>query len=264
MSADKKPADIVPLFRDSGVDSATLERYVRDGNKNPLEVLLAVMDMVREERGAQETHIACLEREKADFERRVALLLEKVADLQLDVENYRDQSMLDPLTNIGNRRAFQERLTNEFSRAQRYQEWVSLLYVDLDHFKRINDQYGHPAGDAVLVETAGRIKDSLRASDFVGRVGGEEFVVIAPYSDEQKGLVLGEKIQTAIAGKKIAAKGIESLAVTASVGVAAYSPVLNGAVTLEEMTQRADQALYQAKQEGRNRVVAYGAVRRHH
>jgi two-component system, cell cycle response regulator len=159
-------------------------------------------------------------------------------------------AVTDGLTGLHNRRFFDELLTLETERATRHHSEVSLLVVDLDRFKQINDTYGHPAGDAVLVEAAARIRDTVRSSDVVARYGGEEFAVILSATGDELALATAERIRQAIASRRISAGG-HSVALTASIGVASM-PLR--ATTKEELLRFADRALYRAKRLGRNQV----------
>lgn len=164
----------------------------------------------------------------------------------------------DVLTGWHNRRYLQVRLHEELARARRDLTHVVCLMLDVDHFKRINDTWGHAAGDAVLQELANRIDAQVRASDVAARYGGEEFVVLMPDTDIASGVLLAERIRKAVAAEKydIPLGDIESI--TVSIGVADATPDTD-AVDLktvgDSLIARADVALYQAKADGRNRVA---------
>jgi len=160
-------------------------------------------------------------------------------------------AMTDELTGLNNRRQVMARLEEEFQRAIRLGESICLISLDIDHFKNINDTYGHPFGDLVLRSVADRMQSSIRPYDIVGRVGGEEFLIIAPASSAQEVVSLANRILAAIR-QEITGKESVSVTVTASAGVAVISP--NDA-DIDELIRRADRALYQAKAEGRNRVA---------
>ena len=158
----------------------------------------------------------------------------------------------DTLTGLRNRRAFWQEAEHELSRAQRYPCETGLLVADLDHYKHINDHYGHPAGDAVLQHFAQRLRAQLRECDVPARLGGEEFIVLLPGTGADGTAVVAEKIRQALQATPIAhASG--PIAVTVSIGVSslpAYS-----SCTLEALYAQADEALYAAKAAGHNRVV---------
>ncbi len=164
------------------------------------------------------------------------------------------QANVDALTELPNRAALEQRLAEEFERARRYRQPLTVCFADIDHFKQINDTYGHAKGDEVLREVAAAMRLTARSIDFVARAGGEEFVVIAPGTWTEDGVTLGERLRTAVAGWTSAAAP-RIPAVTLSVGVAGYPEHANQA---SELLAEADTALYQAKRSGRDRVCLAG------
>lgn len=152
----------------------------------------------------------------------------------------------DPLTGVSNRRHMQSLLEQELSRAERYHQPFSLLLLDLDRFKQVNDVNGHAIGDQVLREVALLLDNTMRESDALSRWGGEEFLVLAPATDLTQAVHLAQRLNLVVAGSRIAG----GLHITVSVGVACYEL----GDSLEKMLQRADVALYRAKSSGRNRV----------
>ena len=160
----------------------------------------------------------------------------------------------DTLTGLFNRRLFDERLSFEMQRSQRYKLEFSLLMLDIDHFKKINDTYGHLSGDAVLGQFADLLREHSREVDTVARFGGEEFMIIAPESDGNNAKLVGERIRKAIAGTAFILPDGREIAITVSIGIACYPACADDEQT---MIDRADKALYLAKQEGRNRVYLY-------
>ena len=164
-----------------------------------------------------------------------------------------DLSLTDGLTNLRNRRAFDEEIAMRFEEVRRYQRPLSVAVVDVDHFKVVNDLYGHDAGDAVLRAIAELIKRATRGTDFVARYGGEEFAVILPETNLADGIHFAEKLRASIASAKIQV-GDKAYALTISVGVAGVPhSELSGAA---ELVRAADQALYRSKKNGRNRIEA--------
>lgn len=161
---------------------------------------------------------------------------------------------LDPLTGIYNRRFGFKRLEEELSRAERNQSPLAALIFDLDHFKRINDTFGHLAGDRVLVRTAQLARDLLREGDVILRYGGEEFVIVLPGAGLQDARNVAERVRFAISQAEIPIGGDQTLKVTASIGVCST----NGKqpISAEALISAADQRLYAAKASGRNRVIA--------
>ena len=159
----------------------------------------------------------------------------------------------DPLTQVLNRRAMTERVAAELERARRYDTVVSLLMVDLDHFKRVNDTHGHLVGDDVLRDVAAMLRHAVRSVDLVARYGGEEFVVVLPETHEAGAMIFAERLRERIEEHSFADFAPLGLHLTASVGVAMFpSP---GANSVDELLARADEALYRAKADGRNRVA---------
>jgi diguanylate cyclase (GGDEF)-like protein len=164
-------------------------------------------------------------------------------------------SITDPLTLIPNRRFLFQQLESEINRANRFGTQLSLLMIDIDHFKKLNDQEGHQAGDDVLRQVAETMKSTLRKVDTVGRYGGEEFIVLLPQVTRVEALEVGEKLRRAVQAVEFSfGKKETTHKVSISVGVASL-PVDASAQT--ELVDAADAALYIAKREGRNRVVAY-------
>ncbi len=159
----------------------------------------------------------------------------------------------DGLTGLFNHRTFQERLSAEFKRRERISVPLSLLLIDIDFFKKINDTYGHPAGDEVLRGVAGVVRETIRNIDIPARYGGEEFAAILPGTDGEGAQSMAERLRTAIAGKTFSIDG-KSLEVTVSIGVAT-SP--HDTDNKEGLIEKADQALYHAKRDGRNRSVRW-------
>lgn len=167
-------------------------------------------------------------------------------------ERLQSQASVDALTGIFNRRGLASAFASEMDRARRHGRPLSLLILDLDHFKRINDHHGHAAGDHVLKETSERLQRTLRSADTLGRWGGEEFVVIAPESDEAAVASLAEKLRLAIGHRAFETVG----PVFVSIGGAQWQPEED----LDALCARADRALYAAKEGGRNRVEMFSTL----
>jgi diguanylate cyclase (GGDEF)-like protein len=179
-----------------------------------------------------------------------ALALERVKLIAF-LENL---SITDALTGIANRRHFEWRLSEEVERARRYKYPLSALLLDLDHFKQVNDNYGHQIGDIVLQQVAQRLKNSLRRTDFLARYGGEEFVVLAPQTPAERAIILGERLRQVIAESPITVADDLQIRITLSVGIAVFP---DHAQNESELIGAADAALYKAKQMGRNRVCMF-------
>ena len=162
-------------------------------------------------------------------------------------------ALTDPLTLVLNRRALVNRLMAEVDRARRYESVVTILMIDLDHFKGVNDTYGHLAGDQVLRDVAQLLQHEVRSVDIVARYGGEEFIVVLPETSTEGGVTFAERIRERIEARTFESTG-HSLLLTTSIGVASFPSAR--VASMEELVARADEALYRAKAEGRNRVRA--------
>jgi two-component system, cell cycle response regulator len=185
----------------------------------------------------------------------IAICLENV----INAERLKHIGLTDPLTGVNNRRYLERRLLEELGRSRRQGYPLSCMYIDIDHFKKINDSRGHQAGDEVLREVAGRIKAELRLNDAMGRFGGEEFVALLIDADMADAMCVAERIRQSVGEMPLRLANGDSLAVSVSIGVAALGGVQPDAA-VETLAQaflaRADRALYQAKADGRNRVVS--------
>jgi diguanylate cyclase (GGDEF)-like protein len=199
--------------------------------------------------GAVFVHLVCFLSHKTVLELRRMHILEQ-------------ENISDPLMGIFNRRYLDRRLHEEFLRAQRYHLPLSLLLLDVDHFKKINDTYGHQTGDTVLQKLGQRILRTARDIDIVARYGGEEVAVIMPNTLYPDAVALAERLRREIAGREIVAAeengGQAAIHITASIGVSGFSRGQR-VDDLAGLIRNADRALYQAKNGGRNRVIAISA-----
>lgn len=180
------------------------------------------------------------------------LSLQTATDV-IRVHRLERETHLDHLTGVFNRRYLDEFLEREFARSHRYALPLSVLLLDIDRFKRINDQHGHPAGDRTLIELARTVHAELRETDVLTRFGGEEFLVITPNTPLEDAALLAERLRARVATHDFALPGEGAGAVTISIGVASLAPAIG---SREALIQVADENLYRAKREGRNRVVA--------
>jgi two-component system cell cycle response regulator len=185
----------------------------------------------------------------------IAICLENV----ISNEMLKYIGLTDALTGVYNRRYMDRRLAEEVARARRQSYRLSCMYIDVDHFKQVNDTHGHQAGDDVLREVASRIKAELRMSDALGRFGGEEFVVLLIDADLESASVVAQRIRASVANQPFLLAEGQGLAVTVSIGVAALEDFEREHAVEDvalALVAQADGALYEAKQQGRNRVVS--------
>ncbi len=178
----------------------------------------------------------------------------EIEDLRDRLEDARRDALTDTLTGLANRMAFDRRLAAEVAKARETGDTLSLMMCDLDHFKRVNDEFGHPVGDQVLRLVGQTLVQCVKGQDTAARYGGEEFVVILPCTNVMGAAAVAEFVRRSVASKKIVRKGTgEKLGtITLSLGVAALLP----GETPDMLVERADRALYVAKEGGRNRVQA--------
>ncbi len=161
-------------------------------------------------------------------------------------------AVTDGLTGVANFRFFQDRLREEFRRAQRYDTPLALVMMDLDHFKAVNDNFGHQVGDEVLMAAARTIKAAVRETDIVARYGGEEFAMLLPQTHLAGALTVAERVAAGLQALKLATPGLR---VTGSFGISGFP--CRGVSTAEQLVRTADLALYRAKHEGRNKISLF-------
>ena len=177
---------------------------------------------------------------------------ERILDLERRIKHL---ASTDSLTGVLNRRAFMERMAIELHRSVREKTVLSLLLADIDHFKKINDRFGHQSGDVVLQEFAKQLSVHSRPYDFVGRYGGEEFVLCFPGANRTEAITVARRTRRRVKEMRIALpNGKQTVQITASFGVSSFG--LDGNDSLDALIARSDEAMYQAKREGRNRVCA--------
>lgn len=198
-----------------------------------------------------------------DFLDQLASVLAVCVENTINFEMLRRTSLHDTLTGVNNRRYFEQRMSEEIDRAYRTGEKLSCLFLDIDHFKRINDTHGHPCGDRVLIDAAQTIRSMLRNNDILARYGGEEFVVLLTGTAEDLALDVAERIRRTIADRPFTGKNEAYIDVRLSIGVATLNPlccIWPHEVASSRLIEAADTALYEAKNNGRNRVVSGGCL----
>lgn len=197
--------------------------------------------------------------EKAiDFMHHLASICAVCLDNSLTHEHLQYQSRYDMLTQVSNRMNFELEYAKELERSERSDDPLTCLFVDVDHFKQINDQHGHSVGDVCLKEVAQAVKGQLRKTDLMARYGGEEFVVLLHRCEKSEGEVIAERIRAAVA--QVSVVGQSRIRPTVSIGLACWQPVGERCPDLPKLGQRllksADEAMYEAKHAGRNQVVS--------
>ena len=185
------------------------------------------------------------------------MLLRIKNELEMELEERKErekdlqyQASTDPLTNLLNRRAFFERCAREIEYAMQHNTELSLLVIDIDNFKMVNDTYGHQTGDHAIIAVAENIAAIIRTTDVLARIGGEEFSLLMPMTGRESAHQLGERIRLNIAEKKIEVED-QVLQLTVSIGLAVFQ---KEDPDIQTVFKRSDQALYRAKENGRNRV----------
>lgn len=231
------------------INKAEIYRYVTKPWGN--EELLALLTQCVERYELLKRNQDLVKQLRAVNENLEKMVSQRTIELKLANEKLSELAMTDPLTRVWNRRAFFTRLNEEIERSKRYRHSIVIAMIDVDHFKHFNDMEGHPAGDEALRKIAQTLLSNLRKTDALGRYGGEEFIVLMPETNAQAGLDICERLRSSVEHETFqGTKGPAYL--TVSVGFACFPD--EGQIA-DELVKAADQALYQAKQIGRNRVV---------
>ncbi|WP_395005209.1 DUF484 family protein [Undibacterium sp.] len=226
-------------------------------------ISVALIPLIRQSKLLGSLNLGSMDAERfsfdmgTDFVERLASIIAICLENVINSERLTQISLTDALTNVSNRRYVEQRMLEEIGRARRQHYGIACMYLDIDHFKNINDQHGHQGGDDVLREVAKRIKAELRLSDTIGRFGGEEFVVLLVNTSHTNALLVAERIRASIADKPFLLSLSGVCDVTISIGIATLSDDHNlGEIesAAKALLLRADRALYQAKDQGRNCV----------
>lgn len=212
-----------------------------------LGLIVQAMEAYRSEEGQREAELT---RQLADMQHKLDEMEKLAKNAQHAIEEQREKAMHDSLTGLPNREAYKERLDHEMNRMQRYGGKLSMMVCDIDFFKRINDNYGHLAGDKVLKIIAKALQNNLRDTDFIARFGGEEFVALMPETDSEHARQVAEKLRQKIESSPFNFKK-EPVQITMSVGLSEFKE----GESPEAVFERADKALYKAKESGRNQVL---------
>ncbi len=197
------------------------------------------------------------ENSATDFLQHLAAVISASLEISINRERLKTLGLMDPLTGVNNRRFFDQRLVEEVTSVIRANAEISCLFIDIDHFKKINDNYGHQAGDEILKEVAQIIRDLVRSTDVVARYGGEEFTVLLSHKGKQKASEIAERIRKTIEERIFTVPQHGDITVTTSIGINSLSTTehdgdVNDIASL--FVEGADRALYQAKDNGRNRI----------
>jgi len=196
--------------------------------------------------------LLALDKERCQLEARVQQRTQELSEANSKLEQL---ATSDPLTGIGNRRRMTMQITRELERSRRHHHPLTLLMVDIDHFKQVNDSHGHDAGDRAIVAVARTLALGVRSIDMASRFGGEEFVLLLPETDTALAVSAAERLRAEVEALQVADDQSQTIRLTISIGVASADP--DGVVdTVSTLLIRADRALYRAKNEGRNRVVS--------
>lgn len=226
------------------VHDASDLHVLKSNIKDRLDVLQTHLDEYQRSEEHRQEQLAT---ELTQVKSRLDNVEQEAGQLRVRLKDKHQQAIIDPLTSVFNRLAYEERITQETARWKRYKTPISLLVLDVDHFKHINDHYGHKAGDKALKLIAQVLKDSLRETDFLARYGGEEFVALVADTPLEKIQSVAEKLRAGVEGCKFHYAG-KDVAITISCGYSAF----RGEDTAEIVFNRADAALYRAKALGRN------------
>jgi len=183
----------------------------------------------------------------------VSVLVQDITERKDMEEGLRFLACHDPLTGLYNRNKMESILSDEIQRASRYNHNISIFMLDIDHFKSVNDTYGHGVGDDVLKYIAKVIDNSIRTTDYAARYGGEEFIIILPETDILKSEELAERLRKDIADSQFTTKCNKDIRVTVSIGISSFP---NNANTTHDLLKSADTAMYNAKDAGRNKVMS--------
>ena len=230
---------------ESGVHQASTLDQLKGLVRSRLDIIRVHLE---EHRHGEAQRQAELEQRLEHMTTRLRSVEQETTHLRAHLRKRKIQAMSDPLTGIANRTAFEDRLQREFGRWKRYRHPLAFMILDVDHFKQINDNYGHKAGDRALKLIAQVLRQSLRETDFLARYGGEEFVALLPETGSPQVADVAEKLRHAIETCSFHHRGVR-VPITLSVGYCEF----RGDDTSEDVFQRADTALYRAKAEGRNR-----------
>lgn len=230
--------------------SFVAERSIQDIQVFVFSKLRAIRTALERKNSQDEIRFQQAQGSMEDLKKSLQIMTAEVNRVQERARTLEREVLLDGLTGIHNRRAYEQRIKEEFARYRRYGMTYSLVLLDVDHFKKLNDQYGHRAGDKCLKEIIKRVKSCTRSTDFIARYGGEEFVIVLTGTNKQGAYVVADKVRRVIEKTRFSFQN-NTLPVTISLGVSEIIPTDKD---VDSIFSRADTAMYRAKSEGRNRV----------
>ncbi len=256
----------LPTQITTGVYNIARHQWLMD---NPRIESIAVMPLIR--RGKKIGVFCCGSYDRcrfqvhaaSDFLQRLSFIMAVCIENALNLERLKLSTMTDDLTKVHNRRFFDQRLPEELARSNRSMTAVSCLFLDIDHFKSVNDTYGHGVGDNVLCQVAQRIQTVLRTHDVLARYGGEEFAVLLPETDNDEAMMIAQRIIIAVNKNRVVIDKNVVLTITISAGVSTLMTEndINDIKALgKNLLSTADQALYDAKKQGRDRAINAGLL----
>ncbi len=232
----------------------TVEKFLRETKEHVSDMQDSLKDLdKKDEENLFYEDIAKLILKNKTLEHKAQQTEKKIQEQAKTIENLRAKLRIDPLTNLFNRHALESDLRKELAKIKRYNYPLSLIMCDIDHFKEINDTYGHQVGDKILKKLSELWKQEIRETDSIYRYGGEEFLIIAPHTTKKEAINLAERLRNKVKKYKFVIKPPEFFVkLTVSFGVTDVKP----GEELEEVLKRVDQALYSAKNSGRDKTVA--------
>jgi len=229
----------------------------------------AMLPLLRENTIVGSLHMGSASRSRftpdkaVDFMARLASIVAVCLENGVNHEHLRRLSLIDMLTRVKNRRSFDQDLSRELARAVRYMQPLSCLFIDVDHFKKVNDSHGHQAGDVALKQIAQLVRRQLRQTDHLARYGGEEFAALLPDCHRETAIHIAERIRLLAESTPIVAEGVKPFHITLSIGLCTWQPLPGGARddgpwVGQRLVANADAAVYEAKRTGRNRICVRG------
>ncbi len=235
--------------------SVSSTKNIRLLEKNVQGYLDSIVEAMSKHREVEKQRIERAETQLSSMQKKLQAMEEEADELRSSIINAQERALFDPLTSLYNRMAYNERVNIEYTRWKRYQSHLVLMIGDIDFFKKVNDTYGHLAGDKVLKIVAQVFKNNLREADFIARFGGEEFIVIMPETQLKSAFIVAEKLRKAIFNLDFHYRGSQ-VKMSISLGIAQFSQE----DTIDSVFERADKALYKAKTSGRNRCCTEAEI----